>query len=147
MIDRISAMHPMVERAAASGRPVLHLFGGPVISLRRRRIEVPEASKRLLVFVALHNRCVERRHAAGVLWPATDDTRAAGNLRSALWRLNVPGVPLLAAEKCTLYMRDEVVVDVHEIGEWAARLVSGSADGEDLKAIPRSVDWLNLLPG
>ena len=147
MSDSTPPMHPLVERAADTGRPVLHLFGGPMISIHRRRVAVPEGSKRLLAFVALHRRRVERRYAAGVLWPATDDARAAGNLRSALWRLNIPGVPLLSAEKCTLFMRDEVVVDVHEVGEWAARLVGGSADAEDLKVLPSGVDGLNLLLG
>jgi len=33
---------------------VLHLFSGPYVTYGRRRVNVPEGSKRLLVFVALH---------------------------------------------------------------------------------------------
>ena len=37
--------------------------------------------------LALHDRPVLRAHVAGVLWPDSPQRRAAGNLRSALWRL------------------------------------------------------------
>ena len=72
--------------------PVLRLFGGPFVTFLDRRVEVPEGSKRLLVYVALHRSPVDRRQAAGVLWPVGSDCRAAGNLRSALWRLKGVGI-------------------------------------------------------
>jgi DNA-binding SARP family transcriptional activator len=126
---------------------VLHLFGGPFVTFGCRRVDVPEGSKRLLVFVALHCGRVERRYAAGTLWPVADDARAAGNLRSALWRLNGAGIQLLEADKHGLVMRDDVAVDLHAVNAWAARLITGSSTAVDLRVMPWGVDALDLLPG
>jgi DNA-binding SARP family transcriptional activator len=75
------------------------------------------------------------------------DIRAAGNLRSALWRLNGTGVGLLSTDKHGLAMRDDVLVDVHLVSEWAARLIGGTASADDLRIMPWGVDALDLLPG
>jgi DNA-binding SARP family transcriptional activator len=136
-----------LDRAIDAGKPVLHLFGGPAVTVRRRRIDVPDGSKRLLVFVALHRRIVQRRYAAGSLWPSGGDARAAGNLRSALWRLKVAGIPLLHADKCTLALGEDVVVDVHAVAEWAGRLIDDRATGDDLTVLPWAADALDFLPG
>jgi DNA-binding SARP family transcriptional activator len=140
-------VHTLLTREAPEMPLVLHLFGGPFVTCGRRRIEVPEGSKRLLVFVALHRRRIERRYAAGALWPQGDDIRAAGNLRSALWRLNGAGVPVLSADKHALALRSDVLVDVHIVSAWAARLIGGSASRDDLGIMPWGVDALDLLPG
>lgn len=126
---------------------VLHLFGGPFVTTGPRRLEIPEGSKRLLVFVALHRGRIERRYAAGALWPSGDDIRAAGNLRSALWRLNGAGIEVLSADKHGLALRDDVLVDVHIVNSWAARLIKGAATEDDLGIMPWGVDALDLLPG
>src|ERR1700752_608257 len=119
-------MHMLIARESDDSTPVVRLFGGPYVSYGRQRVTIPEGSKRLLVFVALHRGRVERRYAAGTLWPAGDDVRAAGNLRSALWRLNGAGIPVLSADKHGLVLRDDVLVDVHLVGSWASRLIKGS---------------------
>lgn len=125
----------------------LHLFGGPFVTVGSRRVGIPEGSKRLLAFVALHGRRVERRFAAGTLWPDGDDLRAAGNLRSSLWRLNRGDEPLIESDKTSLTLREEVVVDARVIGEWANRLIDGCATATDLAVRPGGVDALDLLPG
>jgi DNA-binding SARP family transcriptional activator len=129
------------------GDPTLHLIGGPYVSLGPRRVSVPEGSKRLVAFVALHRRPVERRHAAGALWPVGDDGRAAGNLRSALWRLRGAGIDILEADKWSIRVRDDVAVDVHSLSDWAARLVGGAAQTPDLALMPGWEDGLDLLAG
>jgi DNA-binding SARP family transcriptional activator len=68
-----------------------------------------------------------------VLWPLGSDVRAAGNLRSALWRLRGAGLELLCADKYTLVLRDEVV--------------DGSASCDDLGVVPWGIDQFELLPG
>jgi DNA-binding SARP family transcriptional activator len=140
-------MHMLIARESDDSTPVVRLFGGPCVSYGRQRVTIPEGSKRLLVFVALHRGRVERRYAAGTLWPVRDDFRAAGNLRSALWRLNGIGVRLLKIDKHGLAMRDDVLVDLHVVGAWATRLIRGSASGADLEMIPSGVDAIDLLPG
>jgi DNA-binding SARP family transcriptional activator len=138
----------LVAQDQATALPaILHLFGGPFVTYGRQRVDVPEGSKRLLVFVALHRGRVERRYAAGALWPAGDDIRAAGNLRSALWRLNGAGIDLLWADKYGLAMRHDVFVDSHVVSAWAARVISRSASIRDLRMMPWGAERLDLLPG
>ncbi len=127
--------------------PSLHLFGGPYVCVDGCRREVPEGSKRLLVFVALRRRRVERRHAAGVLWPDGSDERAAGNLRSALWRLRGADIDLMVVDKGSLRLRDDVAVDVELVGDWAARIISGRLRPDELSMMPSLVEALELLPG
>jgi DNA-binding SARP family transcriptional activator len=137
----------LLSQARCETAPVLHLFNGPFVTMGQQRMDIPEGSKRLLVYVALRRGPVERRHTAGVLWPDGSDLRAAGNLRSALWRLGGAGIPLMAANKHSLALRDDVVLDLRVITEWTARLIDGSASPDDLGLIPRGIDDLELLPG
>ncbi|WP_078910779.1 AfsR/SARP family transcriptional regulator [Streptomyces sp. NRRL WC-3742] len=127
--------------------PTLHLFGTPRVVHAGRRLEVPEGSKRLLAFVALNGGWVERRHAAGTLWPLGDDLRAAGNLRSALWRLKAAGIDVLDSDKCSLSVREHTVVDLNVLCDWAGRLIAGTATSEDLHTFRWRADALDLLPG
>jgi DNA-binding SARP family transcriptional activator len=127
--------------------PILHLFGGPYVSFGSSRVEVPEGSKRLLAFVAMRRGRIERRCAAGSLWPVGDDARASGNLRSALWRLRGLGIELLSADKWSLRLCQEVIVDIHVVGDWASRLIQNIAGSEDLVLPPWLPDALDLFPG
>jgi DNA-binding SARP family transcriptional activator len=129
------------------GAVVLHLFGGPHVDVDRRRLLIPEGSKRVLAFVALHGGRVHRRHVAGTLWPVGDDARAAGNLRSALWRLKRSCLPLIGADKCSLWLREDVLVDFHVVNEWASRLINGCEVESDLIVKPWGFESLDLLPG
>ncbi|MEW9553365.1 BTAD domain-containing putative transcriptional regulator [Nonomuraea sp. NPDC050783] len=137
----------LVRRHTRVEQPILHLFSGPYVSLGTRRIDVPEGSKRLLVFVALRHGPVERRHAAGALWPVGDDSRAAGNLRSALWRLGKAGVNLLAVDQHSLALHPDVLVDLDLVTAWAGRVIGGRAHADDLSMPLRDVSDLDLLPG
>jgi DNA-binding SARP family transcriptional activator len=126
---------------------MVHLFSGPYVTLGTERREVPEGSKQLLVFVALRRRRVERRQAAGALWPCGDEERAAGNLRSALWRLRRAGINVLIADKWSLALGGDVQVDLHLTEQWATRLIEGKAADRDLVICPPVADALDLLPG
>jgi len=126
---------------------VVRLFGGPYVTAGDRRQEVPEGSKQLLAFVALRRRRVDRRYAAGTLWPGADEERAAGNLRSALWRLRRAGIDVLLADKFSLVLRPDVLVDVHLMDHWATRLIGGTASPDDFAVPPSWSEGLELLPG
>lgn len=134
-------------RFAKAGTPVIHLFGGPYVTLAGQRREVPEGSKRLLTMVALRRRRVERRHVAGILWPLGHDSRAAGNLRSALWRLRGAGIDILQTDKWSIGLSEGVAVDAQIVAEWADRLIEGTERDEDLAVSPAWIDGLDLLPG
>jgi DNA-binding SARP family transcriptional activator len=126
---------------------VVHLLAGPYITVGPERRDVPEGSKQLLAFVALRRRRVERRLAAGALWPLGDEERAAGNLRSALWRLRRAGIDVLLADKWSLALDADVLVDLHAMEQWATRLIEGRAAAHDLAIPPVAADALDLLPG
>ena len=144
----LDSFDTLLSPEAIGDSPMVQLFGGPVVVLPcGRRLVVPEGSKRLLVLVALRRGRVERRYAAGTLWPIGDDDRAAGNLRSALWRLNRAGIHVLDANKHSLALCPDVVVDLHVINAWAARLISGRPGVADLAVIPNNPHELDLLPG
>lgn len=135
------------ESVIGSPATVLHLLSGPGVSSDGSRIDVPEGSKRLLAFVALNRRRVERRQAAGALWPVGDDERAAGNLRSALWRMRGAGIDVIEADKWSLALRENVVVDARLVHDWAGRLIGGRATDADLDLRPMWLEALDLLPG
>jgi DNA-binding SARP family transcriptional activator len=129
------------------GTGILCLFDGPYVIQGGRRFDVPEGSKRLLVFVTLHGGRVNRRHAAGTLWPYGDDDRAAGNLRSALWRLKGAGIDVLHADKISLQLAPGLVVDVTELTSWADRVIEDRTRPSDIGLVQLSREAVDLLPG
>lgn len=141
----VTQEHDADERHAQ--RSLLCLFGGPSVLHHGHRIVVPEGSQRLLVLVALRGGRVDRRRVAGSLWPDGTDDRAAGNLRSAMWRLRSAGLDLLRNERGVLTLHERVDVDVHDVAAWADRLVRGTHTDEDLVLEGRPLDPEDVLPG
>jgi DNA-binding SARP family transcriptional activator len=125
----------------------LHLLGGPYIVMGEGRMAVPEGSKRLVAYVALNGGRADRRQAASILWPHVDGHRAAGNLRSAAWRLRCAGLPILVADKNNLSLMKSVRVDLDSILSWACRVAEGKPDTADLDMRPGILQALDLLPG
>jgi DNA-binding SARP family transcriptional activator len=127
--------------------PVIHLIGGPYVCYGNEERPVPEGSKKLLAFVALRLGRVERPYAAGALWPFGGDPRAAGNLRSALWRLRRAGIDVVEADKWSLQLAADVEVDVHRLAAWASRLIHSCPEPEDLSPAVVPEMACHLLPG
>lgn len=107
------------------------------------RVELPLSVQRLLAFVALKRHPVQRHYAAGSLWPSVPERRAAGSLRSALWRLRCTGREILASDGQRLRLASSVRVDLHEAEETARRILEG--DGCYLGRDPRDLRS-ELLP-
>jgi DNA-binding SARP family transcriptional activator len=135
------------EYSDHDSRPVVHLLGTPRLTVGARSVEIPESSTRLLAFVALRPIGVQRRAAAGTLWPVANDVRAAGNLRTALWRLNAALSALISADKTALHLSPDAAVDLHIMSAWALRLVTGRPRGTDVTVLPRDIETFDLLPG
>jgi DNA-binding SARP family transcriptional activator len=125
----------------------LRLLGGVHVVAGERRMEIPEGSRRLLVYVALQRRRADRRQVAGALWPVGGDERAAGNLRSALWRLRGAGLDLLDGDHGFLVLSRDVTVDVEEVSAWAGRLITDRPGPLDLTVPTGWLGALDLLPG
>lgn len=125
----------------------LCLLGGPFLVRNGKRLDIPNGSKRLLVFVALKGGRVSRRRAAGTLWPSGSDERAAGNLRSALWRLRVAGIEVLQADRCTLYLDPEISMDISQLSLWAKKVIDGAPDAFNFETLDLNLEAMDLLPG
>jgi len=94
-------------------------------------VALPPSAQRLLALLALHERPVLRHYVAGTLWLDTPEDRASANLRSSLWRLNLPGHKLVKATSLQLHLAPDVRVDVRETAELAHRLLTNSEDWDD----------------
>jgi DNA-binding SARP family transcriptional activator len=112
---------------SANGRPSLTLFGAFELRCGSEPIALPLSAQRLLAFVALHDRPLRRIFVAGTLWADTTDERAAGSLRSALWRLRRSGHQLVDASSSHVRLAAGVDVDVQRAARLAHRLIDGSA--------------------
>jgi DNA-binding SARP family transcriptional activator len=143
----VELIAPAPVRQGDVDAPEVHLLGGLTVTCSGRVVDVPAGARRLLAYLALHPAGVDRRSAAGVLWPTVGDARAAGNLRSALWRLQQGDYPLVRAQHSTLALAREATVDLVRIEAWATRVLSGAATAADLSIDPGGIADLELLPG
>ena len=135
------------RRLADPPSATLHLLGELLLESPAGWAPLPEGGKRLLVLLALNRRRLDRRWAAGVLWPDGSDERAAGNLRSSIWRLRGAGFDVIEADRTCLKLADDVAVDVELVDRWAARATEGTPHGDDLHVHPDCIEALDLLPG
>lgn len=125
--------------AAATSRIELRLLGGFQLSVADTTVELSVSAQRVVAYVALAAPGrVARVQAAGELWPDVSDNRAAGNLRSALWRVNKACPAVLHCDACSVNLGDDVWLDIVHPGR-------GLIDAEGQRRPPRSVPL--LLPG
>lgn len=123
-----AVVNPLVAELFLLGTLELRWSGEPV--------SLPMSAQRLLAYLAIHNRPLLRPHVAGNLWLDSPEERAHASLRSALWRLNKPGLALVESTSHALRLAPEVRVDYHEASSFAHGLVAGSSDDHELDA-----DW------
>lgn len=126
---------------------VVYLLGETSVLQGGRRMAVPEGCKRLLAFVALQRGRVDRRHAAGSLWPDGSEDRASGNLRSTLWRLRGAGIGVLESDKSSIFLRERTTTDLEALCAWADRLIAGTTTEMDLHVPAWTTTVAELLPG
>jgi DNA-binding SARP family transcriptional activator len=114
--------------------------------LRREGAPVtcPLTAQRVLAFLALHDRPLQRHFVAGTLWTDSSEERALASLRSALYRANHPAVPLINVVDSRLALDAAVRVDVREASRHAHRLIDGSA--KDIACAPGALLQGELLP-
>jgi DNA-binding SARP family transcriptional activator len=120
---------------------VLHLLAGFGVDVDGEEVPLPGSAQRLVAFVALHERPVLRPYAAGTLWLDWPETRAAGNLRSALWRIQRHAPELVSADSHMLRLDRCVRVDLREAETLARAELAGSSTGTEPEALA-----LDLLP-
>ena len=144
------SMDRLMDRPATRPQhlgPVVCLLGGPYVVVDGHRSDVPEGCQRLLAFLAMNGGRVLRRRAAGLLWPEVEEERAAGNLRSVLWRLRASGPDVVESDKSAVWLHPAAYTDVASVHDWAARLVGGHPSPDDLHTAWWHPEVVDLLPG
>ena len=100
-------------------------WGGSVIPL-------PLGAQRLLALLALRDGGAHRAGAAERLWPDSSTTRAAGNLRSALWRSRrIEETTVVECAGPRLRLSPSVRVDLRAVHRQIRDLPDGGSGGAD----------------
>jgi DNA-binding SARP family transcriptional activator len=76
---------------------------------------LPGPERRVLAYIALQDGAARRTRVAGALWPELAETRAMGNLRSALWRIRRLADGLVRSSGESLSLAEACRIDVHEL--------------------------------
>jgi DNA-binding SARP family transcriptional activator len=110
------------------------------------RVPLPSPCQRLLALLALHDRALRRSVIAATLWIEASEERAAGNLRSALWKLRRSGHALVEVGDSRISLASGLRVDLNEASAQAHRLLGtgelAEADFDDaLLANDLLPDW------
>jgi DNA-binding SARP family transcriptional activator len=123
----------------------LEFLGGVTLTVEGTVVEVPKTLQRLIAFLGLRQQAT-RAHTVGALWPEVSEDKALGSLRTALWRLQQLGAPVIATSGEKLSLAGDVVVDVNELVR-AARLLSYAEDDRRTAACLLLDGPAELLPG
>ena len=94
-----------------------------------RVVRVPRASQRLLAFLALRGRIVERAVLAGALWPEASEPHAYSSLRTALTRLQ-------RTARMAVRRRSQVGCSGRSCPGHSARLLACARGVRDRQTIP-----------
>jgi DNA-binding SARP family transcriptional activator len=133
------------HRAAASPRPAA---GVGVTTMRRigllrgfelladgDPVALPVSAQRVLAFLALQGRPVQRLYVAGALWLDASETKANASLRTALWRLGRVAYRLVDASATHLALAEGVEVDLTEATTVAEAAIGGAPEALDRTAL------------
>jgi DNA-binding SARP family transcriptional activator len=77
-------------------------------------VDLPLGSQRLVAFLALHRRPLQRAFVAGNLWIDGTEEHANASLRTTVWRLNQLEFQLVESSRNQLRLTPGVSVDLHE---------------------------------
>jgi DNA-binding SARP family transcriptional activator len=130
-----------VSARTAARSPRASLFDPPIqlgllkgFELRQgaKPVRLPLSAQRLLAFLALQDRPLQRLYVAGTLWLESSQEAANASLRTALWRLRRPGCVLVDATPNELSLAEGVVVDLRETAETAKRVLAHDGASADL---------------
>jgi DNA-binding SARP family transcriptional activator len=115
----------------------LGLLRGFELRLNGELVHLPLSAQRVLAFLALHDRPLQRLYVAGTLWLDANEDRANGSLRTALWRLGRPSERLVDATTTHLALAEDVEVDVRVARAVAKSLIDGAPDA--CRAVPQAL--------
>jgi DNA-binding SARP family transcriptional activator len=125
-----SSARPRAEPAriqsAGHATVLLSLLSGFEVTRAGESVSLPMSAQRVVAYLALHEKPLQRVHVAGTLWVDAREDRAAASLRSALWRLRASGCELVDATPGHLCLSRAVTVDIRQATDLAKRLTDHS---------------------
>jgi DNA-binding SARP family transcriptional activator len=126
----------------------ISLLGGFQLEKEGPAIILPEGSQRLLAFLALKGRLIQRQAVAGTLWPVATEVHASSSLRSALVRLRGGARASVAATARDLGLSDGVTVDLWDARALAHELLAARGNSSSPEPGPEAIPALSaeLLP-
>jgi DNA-binding SARP family transcriptional activator len=153
---RGGVIEPTVHRSVGGtiGRRVAHgidlartrleLLHGFELRHDDRSIELPLASQRVVAFLALQERPVQRIFVACNLFVEASEERANARLRTVLWRIGKRADGIVSATSTRLSLAAGVSVDLRESSDRARRVVSGASPlaADDLSTLTLSGELL-----
>jgi len=101
----------------------LALLGGFALRLDERVLSLPMRTKRLVVFLALHQHPLARPYISQSLWGDATETHADGNLRSALWQVARVNPSIIDMSSGHLELGSQVAVDYRKSKALAHALI------------------------
>jgi DNA-binding SARP family transcriptional activator len=128
-------------------KPVdLELLGGFRLKIEAEEVPLPMNAQRLVGFLAIHDQPLLRTYVGGSLWGHATERRAAGSLRSALWRLRHPTYTLVALTSDHIALSPTVAVDLREGEALAHKVLDPAHDLDDVAELNEEVLSADLLP-
>lgn len=114
------------DRRAAAPDSELHLtlLGGFELRCGSALVELPASAQRLVAFLAIRARPLQRVHVAGMLWLDAPEQRANAALRTALWRSRRRDCLLVDARGPRIGLAAGVEVDLHASTRIAQRVLA-----------------------
>jgi DNA-binding SARP family transcriptional activator len=139
----VSQYRPPIAHARVAVE--LRLANGFELRRDGHTVPLPLTAQRLLAFLAFQERPVQRVYVAGKLWMDTEEERASGSLRSAIWRVKQADDALIRTPDTRLELDSAVEVDVITAARLARALIAGAAAPADgrLEALRGEIlpDW------
>jgi len=93
----------------------LGLLHGFELRAGGRPLELPLSAQRLVAFLALQDRPLQRLYVAGNLWFNSSEDRANASLRTTLWRLGRNDCAIVEVTGNQVALAREVSVDLHTV--------------------------------
>jgi DNA-binding SARP family transcriptional activator len=112
----------------------LRLVNGFELCCAGETVELPLTAQRLVAFLALQERPMQRGSVAAKLWLDAIEERAFGSLRSAIWRVKQTEIPLIRTPDTRLALDPDVQVDRSAAAGLARLLISDAADVDPWQA-------------
>lgn len=116
----------LVAAPTRSTVAAIRLLGGFALTEGGATVEVAPGTRRLLAFLAVHERRVSRSLVAGRLWPEAGEEEGLARLRSALWRLRQSSGAVVDVAGGGLRLAASTTVDVREMLAQVARLLDST---------------------